>query len=541
MKSIRFRIIVLATFALLLLGLIIFQEYANVESSLNNAQKSLEVINKTSHLSQIIHSLQQERGLSATYLAKNDVSIHNKLLKQRKITDSLFNDEIKYIDLNEKKAFLKELTQIRHKIDMGKITWESMKQFYTLKIEHSLNQIHLAIRALNHEKEIAYKLDAICNLAYARENLGLLRATISRFYQKGSLSINESIDISQNYFGFENRYKIVKLDQSDSDFEKLKNKIETPLFYSIKNQIQLLLKKDYSSMHGTTTKWWSESTLLINTMLETEKELLSQIQNSSQRTIAKNEKHLYIYIVSAICAFFVVFLLTFFTVLRMLQALSILISSLHRVEKSEDFGIRIKTKSDDEFGELGFSINHLLDYTDKIIRQKEELASIDILTGIMNRRSFMALVDKEIERSRRYKKPLSLIFTDIDKFKLINDTYGHNVGDEVLQVFAHAIKSNLRQSDLFVRWGGEEFVILTVDTDASDAAKLAENLRKIIMEIKVPPVERITCSFGVAQIKEEESFEELCERADQAVYQAKNDGRNQVCISKDKGLTPFSR
>ena len=536
MKSIRFRIIVLSTFALIFLGLAIFKEYENVEGNLINAQKSLEVINKTAHLSQIVHSLQQERGLSAANLAKNDVDIRNKLLKQRQITDSRLKDLIDFIDANDKKklaTFEKELQEIRQKIDTGTASWDIVKQFYTEKIEQVLDQIHISVGSLDHAKEITHKLDSICNLAYAREDLGLLRATISRYYQKGSLTTSESLDISQRYFGFESRYKTFQLDQSDSDFNNLKNRIETDVFYSVNNQIQSILKKENVSRNSTTVQWWSESTLVIDTMFEVEKDLLNQVQEYSKNTISKNERDLFIYSLSAIAVFIIISLLTILTVSRMLQALSILIYSLHKVEQTEDFGIRIKTKSNDEFGQLGFSINHLLDYTDKIIKQKDELASIDVLTGIMNRRSFMTLVNKEVARSRRYETPLSLIFCDIDKFKSINDNYGHSIGDEVLQAFAHSIKSHIRQSDLFARWGGEEFIILAVETDESNASQLADNLRKIIMELKVQPVKQITCSFGVAELKKDESFEQLCERADQAAYDAKNSGRNQVCISKE--------
>ena len=203
MKSIRFRIIVLSTFALIFLGLAIFKEYDNIEGNLINAQKSLEVINKTAHLSQIVYFLQQERGLSAANLAKNDVDIRNKLLKQRQITDSRLKD---FIDANDKKkleTFEKELQEIRQKIDTGTASWDIVKQFYTEKIEQVLDQIHISVGSLDHAKEITHKLDSICNLAYAREDLGLLRATISRYYQKGSLTTSESLDISQRYFDFD--------------------------------------------------------------------------------------------------------------------------------------------------------------------------------------------------------------------------------------------------------------------------------------------------------------------------------------------------
>ena len=268
-------------------------------------------------------------------------------------------------------------------------------------------------------------------------------------------------------------------------------------------------------------------------MLKVEKELLEQIRKHSNQTIAKTQKKLFIYTIFALIAFFMIFLLTILTVSRILQALSCLIRSLNRVQEKEDFEIRIETKSNDEFTKLSSSINNLLDYTAKIIKEKDKLASTDLLTGIMNRRSFTTSANKEIARSHRYKTPLSLIYCDIDKFKSVNDNYGHSMGDQVLEAFAKTVKSHIRNSDLFGRWGGEEFIILAVETDESQAQQLADHLRKLIMDIKVLPSEQVTCSFGVSQLKNNESFEELCERADKAVYHAKNSGRNKVSTNSE--------
>jgi len=114
---------------------------------------------------------------------------------------------------------------------------------------------------------------------------------------------------------------------------------------------------------------------------------------------------------------------------------------------------------------------------------------------------------------------------------LINDQHGHAVGDEVLKKFAKTLKENLRSSDYLGRWGGEEFIILTTEIDLVSAEKLSEKLRQKIMELSIQPVEQVTCSFGVAEKKGGELFEALCERADQALYQAKESGRNKVCLS----------
>lgn len=532
MKSIRIRIIVLSTFALISLLLAIFKEYDDVQSNLKSAQTSLKIIQEINYLSKSIHSLQRERGLSATNLLKNNIK--SKLQSQRETTDFRLKEMSKFIYLNDTKRLKsldKELNVLRKEIDTGMVSWDTIKKSYSKQIMKLLDQVNILIGNLGYTKEITNKLNSISSLSYTRENLGVLRATIARYYQKGTLTSNELLDVIQRYFGFGSRYKSFQLYQNTSNLNKLKNRIEGDVFHSVKYQIESIIKKDSIITDSSTVQWWSEATLVIDTMLEIENALLTELQQYSKDIISQKESELFVYSLSAFTIFFIVFSVTYFTVTRILEALSILIKSLHKVQQTEDFGIRIKTKSNDEFSQLGFSINQLLDFTDRIIKQKDELASIDVLTGVMNRRSFMTLVNQEVSRSRRYKTPLSLIFCDIDKFKLINDEYGHNIGDEVLQVFAQSIKLHIRESDLFVRWGGEEFIILAVDTDKTNTAKLAENLRKTIMEIKVSSIEQITCSFGVAELKNDESFEQLCERADQAVYDAKNTGRNKVCIS----------
>jgi diguanylate cyclase (GGDEF)-like protein len=125
---------------------------------------------------------------------------------------------------------------------------------------------------------------------------------------------------------------------------------------------------------------------------------------------------------------------------------------------------------------------------------------------------------------------LSIVFFDIDHFKNVNDTYGHLVGDEVLRHIARLVKSTLRQSDMVARWGGEEFILLLPDTPLDSAARVAENLRAIIEHETFDVVEHISCSFGVSVLRENETDDELLQRVDELLYQAKTRGRNRVVI-----------
>ena len=129
-----------------------------------------------------------------------------------------------------------------------------------------------------------------------------------------------------------------------------------------------------------------------------------------------------------------------------------------------------------------------------------------------------------------------MIIFDLDHFKQINDTFGHNVGDKVLKEVARIVRKNLRNTDIFARWGGEEFIILLPNTDLKGAKSVAEKLRRAIERLYIPELKgrKITASFGVTQVYNDELLAEAIHRADTALYKAKNEGRNQVKVFEEE-------
>jgi diguanylate cyclase (GGDEF)-like protein/PAS domain S-box-containing protein len=168
----------------------------------------------------------------------------------------------------------------------------------------------------------------------------------------------------------------------------------------------------------------------------------------------------------------------------------------------------------------------------KIERQLANMALFDSLTGTLNRQAFHQYAEKEFARSKRYYRPLSAIMLDIDHFKRINDQYGHQGGDQVLQIFAEACQEVIRSTDLLGRVGGEEFALLLPDTPLKAAYNLAERLRERINKYPYLAGEmliEVTASLGVAELQHDDSdFKALLQRADEALYQAKHAGRNRV-------------
>jgi len=180
----------------------------------------------------------------------------------------------------------------------------------------------------------------------------------------------------------------------------------------------------------------------------------------------------------------------------------------------------------------------LHDYTQvkQLLEQLEELSIRDSLTGVYNRRYFHKVTDDEFYRLQRYGGTLSLIMLDIDHFKRINDTYGHLAGDAALRLLAEICSKILRKSDTMVRFGGDEFIILLPQTNSTAAVNLAQRLRKAVEQQCIEYENQslfMTASFGVASVDSPDIvfLDELIRCADNAVYEAKETGRNRVCVS----------
>jgi len=183
-----------------------------------------------------------------------------------------------------------------------------------------------------------------------------------------------------------------------------------------------------------------------------------------------------------------------------------------------------------------FGFIHLSQQLDTAEGQMSSMAAEDFLTKTLNRRHFMKVAEMELDRAKRYKHPMTLMIIDADNFKVINDTHGHAVGDEVLRKLADICKASLRKSDILGRYGGEEFVILLPETPKKWGKIVAERIRESLQNASIKTSTNATVVFTVSiglsgSDKEFISLNKLMSAADKALYLAKKQGRNRVAIA----------
>jgi diguanylate cyclase (GGDEF)-like protein len=170
-----------------------------------------------------------------------------------------------------------------------------------------------------------------------------------------------------------------------------------------------------------------------------------------------------------------------------------------------------------------------------------EMAVTDSLTGLYVRRYFMAKFQEEIHRAERYKKVLTVVMADLDRFKSVNDNYGHTAGDRVLRAVGKFLQKNIRDVDILARYGGEEFVILLPENDKQEAYTVSERLRQGFAELQLEALPQLTMSLGIASYPQDgKNLEQLIKRADTALYAAKQMGRNKVVAYESELERPLA-
>ena len=219
------------------------------------------------------------------------------------------------------------------------------------------------------------------------------------------------------------------------------------------------------------------------------------------------------------------------------EPIFVLTTIMKDIETNHNYAQKIRKVRNDEFQILFDGFNSMINTIQGQSISLKLLADTDPMTHLYNRRYFTKVSESLLESAKRNKTDLSVLMLDIDKFKNINDAYGHEVGDDVIITLASILQEKSRKSDILSRWGGEEFVILLDATNIDGALVVSEKIRKVVEELVIKMEDaqelKFTVSIGVSQIniEKELSLEDSINRADKALYEAKESGRNKVCIN----------
>jgi diguanylate cyclase (GGDEF)-like protein len=523
---------------LIIVPILAFLYYISVEiSEAIKTENSLKEIYyrilEAEKFSDIIHELQKERGLSSGFLTSKGKKFRNDLIVQRAETDRKIKEL--YFLARETESGMKvmslssELDLKRRQISSLGMNALEAQEYYTGTIAALINETSkIALIAKMPETKNSLMLHSY--LLYAKESLGQIRAMLNSVFTAGQFdgfSMKKLAILKGAYDANTDRF----LRDAPPDAKRFyADKFQSRDVQATMGMIDIAFAKFKTGNFGIEPGvWFKSATASINALKEVEDYCMEQIKRNTAQHISETRQYIYtsiitlgIILISVITAAVVIGK----TVINRLQAF---LSSITNTINTRDFARYRAIESNDEIGIVSRTFNDLLKTINQLIIEKEHLAETDPLTKIYNRLKFDSIFASEIMRVQRYKTPLSLIIFDIDDFKQINDTYGHNVGDNVLIELTKVVSNNIRTTDIFARWGGEEFVILTPNTDMDHAKELAERLRVAIEDSIFKEAFTVTCSFGVAEFKKGDTTDTLSKRADDALYEAKKSGKNRVC------------
>ena len=483
--------------------------------------------------SDIIHELQKERGLSSGFLTSKGKKFGNDLIVQRAETDRRIKEL--YFLIRETGSGTKvmslssELDLRRRQISSLGMNALEAQEYYTGTIAALINEVsRIALMAPMAETKNALMLHA--HLLYAKEFLGQIRAMLNSVFTAGQFD------------GFSMKKLAVLKGAYDTNTERFLRDAppDAKRFYTDKFQsrdvqatmdmIDIAFAKFKTGRFGIDPGvWFKSATASINALKEVEDYCMRQTKQNTVKHISETRQYIYTRVVTMGIILIISVAVAMVIGKTIINRLNALLSSITDTMNARDFARYRAIESNDEIGIVSRTFNDLLKTINQLIIEKDHLAETDPLTKIYNRLKFDNIFASEIMRVQRYETPLSLIIFDIDDFKQINDTYGHNVGDNVLIELTRVVSNNIRTTDIFARWGGEEFVILTPNTDMDHAKELAERLRVAIEDSIFKEASTVTCSFGVAEFRENDTTDTLSKRADDALYEAKKSGKNRVC------------
>ncbi len=539
---------------LLLILIILIGNYYKHETM----KETSSVTNILSDINNLIHVIQIERGLSSGYISSKDDKFKPILIKQREKVDSVidkFKHKVTTVKSKELititpyleifKRDILSLNDFRDKIDLKKTSQEKILNYYTKTIKNILN-ITLKISLVDLEKEISTSISTLSSISQYKETLGQKRAVGTSIIEKKHNELNakeytQFLELIGSGKVFLNNFKQTASTTQKKLFNELMN---SPIVQKIDSYEKNIQEDDLTALDSIV--WFNSMTQIINSLKNIENQILEHLENQIRDSLNKNLNNLFLWLLFTTLIFLITLFIIYIFDKSSKEEIYRVINAMKDLAKGGRSVLLKQTQKKDEMAQMYMAYEitrqELLKgdlYTQLYLNQKEienkkleKMASIDSLTGCVNRRKFEELSNLELERSLRYKNDLSFLMLDIDHFKAVNDTYGHAIGDEVLKHFSSVCLEMARGLDVVARVGGEEFVVMLPQTNSGGAFIFAERFREKIYNSTLTFDARVlkySVSIGIAILSEkDDTVKEILERADRALYKAKDTGRNRT-------------
>ncbi len=526
--TIRQKLLLLASIAIVGMFLSLWVQYRSY-----SVQAHVQEVRAVGTLSLAAHELQKERGL--TTMAPHGRDDHG-LAQQKLNTDAaLIRLAGAGIDLN---GFRESLARLRTSVTEKTINPLAARDAYSNLLHRVINEMD----RLNREPSAHIPMSDISSHAHliaTKEYLGQMRATLSYWIEHkhdNDLALKGLARL--NILHVEELRKF-RLDASPELTDFLDAQFSGHEVENALGTVQQVVSSGNLPQGLSSSEWWLMATVAIDRLKAVEDHSLQLIEKQVEKELDHLQTAMFFGVIVTVVSGLAILALALSATFSLLRALDKVLANIEHITTNMDFQNRIHADSPEEIGRISKSFNELLDIAERLLNEKDYLANTDMLTGTHNRLRFSQVLHEEAERKRRNKTPMALIMFDIDHFKSVNDTFGHNIGDEVLKSMAKLVAGEIRATDLFCRWGGEEFVLLLRDHDCDAAITLAEKLRILIESSDFPAIGKMTCSFGVTVWEQDDTETSFMARADKALYDSKRDGRNRVCFERMRTSTPL--
>jgi len=517
-----------------------YNRYCEFEKVQNITQTAMVINN-------VLTQLQRERGLSSAYISSNYHHFQKELETQRKRTSATIRNGLayttvlqRYINLDNEFKAIEKLAQIRTQIDAGQLTKEQSIAYYTGFIDRLIKLIkQISYLSFNTVDQNTY--GPLLLLLRLNELHGLIRNEGVACLEEDNASCDHLDELFKSKNTYDKAFAFLAPEHLKTRVQDIESSPDTQHIMQIQQQIVTHRIKGNKAAQV----WFAQTTVWIDRY----KQIIEKTFDNINKDAVKQKQH-FSTLIWTIWTIFILMLLFIGISMYLLKEsiirpIIVLTDALHKLSEGDKQFFFSAIRRKDAIGKMERAYNHLrrslikADYANILMNLQEmktkkyvRLSEEDPLTGIYNRRAFTQTLKTEMAKAQKQHTPLSLLILDIDHFKKINDTYGHDTGDLLLQHFVKVIQQQIRKNDLFARIGGEEFALLLPDTAENGARIRAEKIVQTIasLDLKhIAPDLQMTVSIGFALYQKEMSLKTFIQKADKHLYKAKHSGRNRVC------------